>query len=368
MRIRFRQCLFIFLVFFMLITLTGCFHFNEANLDFLYDVELSEMNVDLLHAYYLSENGTLYCAGADPDGGSYVFYQDESKGIVAENVVSFSPMSAGGYYIDRDQNLYIWNKEDLPIYGYKRKNHTLILKNVLSASFDAQSMMYIDVNRDLYYVGDWNGEPYTLEQPMKIGANAEKIIKVSNEFIVWLDTDGKIHFFGTTTDENLLYIKDYFQDAKIQDITWANKDSILVLTDGKLWFYGNYQYLTEGVGDSKTSKELKLLCENVCSVSSNAWNALGALDSENQFFVWGRCLINDAEHAEEPEYGYVEKRLISDCAKFIHLSGSTISYIDVNGASHIYHSDGWIDFYGNSTNDKYVGINRNPVTWIKPEK
>ena len=178
----------------------------------------------------------------------------------------------------------------------------------------------------------------------------------------------EIQFFGTTTDENLLYIKDYFQDAKIQDITWANEDSILVLTDGKLWFYGNYQYLTEGVGDSKTSKELKLLCENVCSVSSNAWNALGALDSENQFFVWGRCLTNDAEHIEEPEYEYVEKRLISDCAKAIHLSGATISYIDVNGASHIYHSGGWIDFYGNSTNDKQVGINREPVTWIKPEK
>ena len=368
MEVMLRRCLFIFLVFCILITLTSCFHFNEANLDFLQDVELAELDVNSLHAYYLSENGTLYCAGADPDGGSYVLYQDKSKGIVAENVVSFSTMSVGGYYIDRDQNLYIWSKDDLPIYGYKRKKHALILENVLSASVDPRSMTYIDTNCNLYYVGDWDGETYTLEQPMKIGGNAEKIVAVSNKSIVWLDTNGKIHFFGTTTDEKLLYIKDYFQDAKIQDITWANEDSILVLTDGKLWFYGNYQYLTEGVGDSKTSKELKFLCENVCSVSSNAWNAFGALDSENQFFVWGRCLTNDAEHIEEPEYEYVEKRLISNCAKAIHLSGATISYIDVNGASHIYHSGGWIDFYGNSTNDKQVGINREPVTWIKPEK
>ena len=83
--------------------------FHSADLHFLENVELSEIHADADAAYYLSEDGTLYCSGANSDAGAYVVYQDKKQGIVAENVVSFGEMSNGGYYIDRNNNLYIYN-------------------------------------------------------------------------------------------------------------------------------------------------------------------------------------------------------------------------------------------------------------------
>ena len=45
-----------------------------------------------------------------------------------------------------------------------------------------------------------------------------------------------------------------------------------------------------------------------------------------------------------------------------------IGYVDINGASHIYCSGGYDGFYGNSTKDRYVGLNRDPVTWVEKKK
>ena len=233
-------------------------------------------------------------------------------------------------------------------------------------------MTYIDSNHELYYVGEWDKETYYLDKPLKVGTGASAIISVEKEFIVWLDLEGKIQIFGSmsrndlTYVDDLLYIKEQFQDFKIKDISSLREGGRLVLLEnGELWFYGDYQHLTEDPKKKESDKELRLLCENVCSISSNSQDAFGALDSENRFFVWGRCWANNADMFE---FIYVDKKLISDQATSIYLDGSTICYVDTNGASHIYHRRGYVDFYGNSTKDKYVGINREPVTWVEKKK
>ena len=372
----------------MAVAIDSILSFHSADLDFLYDVELSELEVDNIEAYYLSVDGTLYSAGADIDASAYVVYQDKKQGIVAKNVACFDTMSRGGYYIDRNHNLYIYNDSDIPFYDYKKDRHKLIVENVISAQVTPERIMYIDTNHDLYFVreyayhcfGDKNAN--SLERPLKIASGVSRIIYESlrSEFLVYLDLEGKIQIFGVTDKEELTYVSDWiyledmlclkeqFQDFEIQEISSLNNGNRLVLLkNGELWFYGDYQRFIEGSDEKTAEKELRLLCENVCAISdSNV--AFGVLDTENRFFVWGRCWENDGESSDKTNRVYVEKRLISDQAKSIHLGAATIGYVDINGASHIYHSGGYVDFYGNSTKDRCVGLNREPVTWIEKKK
>ncbi len=377
-----------FLVFAVYI-MDAILSFHTADLDFLYDVELSEIEVDYSEAYYLSTDGTLYCAGADSDAGSYVVYQDKKQGIVAENVASFGTMSYGGYYIDRNNNLYIYNDSNIPFYGYKKDRHKLIMENVISAQVSPERIMYIDTNHDLYYASSEHAyrcfggkNPNSLERPLKIASGVSRIIyeSINSEFLVYLDLEGKIQIFGVTDKEELTYVSDWiyledmlcikeqFQDFEIQEISSLNNGNCLVLLkNGELWFYGDYQRFIEGSDEKKSEKELHLLCENVCAIS-NSYDAFGALDAENRFFVWGKCWENDGESSDKTNRLYVEKRLISDQAKNIHLDASAIGYVDIDGASHIYRSGGYDGFYGNSTKDRYVGLNRDPVTWVEKKK
>ena len=377
-----------FLVFAVYI-MDAILSFHTADLDFLYDVELSEIEVDYSKAYYLSTDGTLYCAGADSDAGSYVVYQDKKQGIVAENVASFGIMSYGGYYIDRNNNLYIYNENNISFYGYKRDRHKLIMENVISAQVSPERIMYIDTNHDLYYASSEHAyrcfggkNPNSLERPLKIASGVSRIIYESSnsEFLVYLDLEGKIQIFGVTDKEELsyvsdliyledmLYFKEQFQDFEIQEISsFGKRNRLVLLKNGELWFYGDYQRFIEGSDEKKSEKELHLLCENVCAIS-NSYDAFGALDAENRFFVWGKCWENDGENSDKTNRLYVEKRLISDQAKDIHLDAGAIGYVDIDGASHIYCSGGYDGFYGNSTKDRYVGLNRDPVTWVEKKK
>lgn len=372
----------------MAVAIDAILSFHTADLDFLYDVELSEIEVDYSGAYYLSTDGTLYCAGADSDAGSYVVYQDKKQGIVAKNVACFDTMSRGGYYVDRNHNLYIYNDSDIPFYDYKKDRHKLIAENVISAQVSPERIMYIDTNHDLYYAreyayhcfGDKNA--HSLEQPLKVASGVSRMIHESlrSEFFVYLDLEGKIQIFGVTDKEELtyvsdliyledmLYLKEQFQDFEIQDISSLdNGNRLVLLRNGELWFYGDYQRFIEGSDEKKSEKELRLLCENVCAIS-DCNDVFGALDVENRFFVWGKCWENEGESPDKTKPVYVEKRLISDQAKSIHLGAATIGYVDINGASHIYHSGGYVGFYGNSTEDRSVGLNREPVTWVEKKK
>ena len=363
--------------------------FHTADLDFLYDVELSEIEVDYSEAYYLSTDGTLYCAGADSDAGSYVVYQDKKQGIVAENVASFGTMSYGGYYIDRNNNLYIYNENNISFYGYKRDRHKLIMENVISARVSPERIMYIDTNHDLYYASSEHAyrcfggkNPNSLERPLKIASGVSRIIyeSINSEFLVYLDLEGKIQIFGVTDKEELsyvsdliyledmLYFKEQFQDFEIQEISsFGKRNRLVLLKNGELWFYGDYQRFIEGSDEKKSEKELHLLCENVCAIS-NSYDAFGALDAENRFFVWGECWENDGESSDKTNRLYVEKRLISDQSKSICVAGSVIGYVDIHGTSRIYHIGRYNDFYGNSADAERVGLNRDPVTWVEKKK
>ena len=377
------------IVFLMVFLLDMILSFHSADLHFLENVELSEIHADADAAYYLSEDGTLYCSGANSDAGAYVVYQDKKQGIVAENVVSFGIMSYGGYYIDRNNNLYIYNESNISFYGYKRDRHKLIVENVISAQVSPERIMYIDTNHDLYYASSEHAylcfggkNPNSLERPLKIASGVSRIIYESSnsEFLVYLDLEGKIQIFGVTDKEELsyvsdliyledmLYFKEQIQDFEIQEISsFGKRNRLVLLKNGELWFYGDYQRFIEGSDEKKSEKELHLLCENVCAISDSN-DVFGALDAENRFFVWGECWENDGESPDKTKPVYVEKRLISDQAKSIHLGAATIGYVDINGSSHIYHSGGYDSFYGNSTKDRCVGLNREPVTWVEKKK
>ena len=377
------------IVFLMVFLLDMILSFHSADLHFLENVELSEIHADADAAYYLSEDGTLYCSGANSDAGAYVVYQDKKQGIVAENVVSFGEMSNGGYYIDRNNNLYIYNAVNLPFYDYKKDRHKLIVENVISAQVSPERIMYIDTNHDLYYASSEHAyrcfggkNPNSLERPLKIASGVSRIIYESSnsEFLVYLDLEGKIQIFGVTDQEELsyvsdliyledmLYFKEQFQDFEIQEISsFGKRNRLVLLKNGELWFYGDYQRFIEGSDEKKSEKELHLLCENVCAIS-NSYDAFGALDAENRFFVWGECWENDGESSDKTNRLYVEKRLISDQSKSICVAGSVIGYVDIHGTSRIYHIGRYNDFYGNSADAERVGLNRDPVTWVEKKK
>ena len=116
--------------------------FRTANIS-LYGIELSEVQAHSSAVYYLSKDGVLYCTGADSDASSFVEYQDPSKGIVALNVKSFCELSAGGCYINRSNELYMWNRDPLPLYGYdKKEKHMKVLEDITFVTASLYCMIY----------------------------------------------------------------------------------------------------------------------------------------------------------------------------------------------------------------------------------
>ena len=350
-----------FLILFIQPYLFGCADgFNTANIN-LYRKTLSEVQAHSSAAYFLSTDGTLYCTGADSDSSSYVVYQNQTKGIVAENVNSFGELVGGGYYIDHNNNLYIWNRNLLPLYGYtEKKNHMKILEGVKFVSASTYCMIYIDITSNLYLIGDFDNQEHSIDNPKLLAKNVT-CANICDNAIYWATDKGIICSYGATDTLALNKLNDVVKGTTITDI-FLTKNYFAVLSDNNLWFYGDYKQLISGKATSKHT--LIKLTQDIERVSCS-YRTIGAIDSNGNMFIWGRCISNDEKQTNLPKFEYFEAKSIAKNAKNICVSDSCVSYIDVEGNSQIYYSGGWIDFYGNSTNDLYVGIKRDPCTWVK---
>ncbi|MBQ3133557.1 MAG: hypothetical protein IJC17_04720 [Clostridia bacterium] len=335
-------------------------NFQTSNLS-LCEVKLSKARAHSSAAYFLSEDGTLYCTGADSDTSSYAVYQDAKRGIVAENVCSFGELPGGGYYIDKDQNLYIWNKQSLPLYKYNDKTKLMqVLENVVFAVAESNYLLYADNSATLYLVGTFNGETYGIDSP-KLLAEDVVCADVNDEMILWAKDDGSIDSYGQVTSTMMAELNAQFMGTCVTEVH-MEEAFVVVLSNNDLWYYGDYQKLVSG-NESKING-LMQLGSGMSNVSSSR-KTIAALDNKANVWLWGKCVSNDSQNTDVPEFTYCEKFCLAENATDVFVSDSSICFVDKNGGSNCFYSTGWPEFYGNSTKDPCVGINRESSTWVK---
>ena len=363
MRILKNILLCICIVFFV----SGCSDFNTSNVN-LSGICFSAVKASTASAYYLSKEGTLYCKGADIDASAYVKYQDEKNGIVAYNVKSFGEIYRGGYYINNSNDLYLWNTEELPLLNYNTsKAHAKILENVKFVRFGNDCVIFIDISDNMYLIGDFHGETYSVNAP-KFIANNVKWADIRGKAVVWTDYSGKFDFYGETqvfSNDDLIDLKNQISESWVEQIE-IHDHFILLVKDNDLWFYGDYKrFMSEHHGrNDDFVLEFLPLKENV-EVFSASSTVIMALDFAGEAFVWGECVSNGYDNPDDTLFKYYEEYRIANNVKNIYTSGACICYVDVNGSSHIFHAGGWPDFYGNSVDAENVGLEREPNTWIK---
>jgi hypothetical protein len=344
------------LIFLICTLLIAC----ECNNISLYGISISQVQAHSGAAYYLSNQGRLYCSGVDTDSASFVVYLDETKGLVAENVKSFGEYTGGGYYIDFNNNLYIWNERAIPLLGYyESAEHLKILENVIFASTSNHCIIYIDINSCLYLIGTFNEENYGIDNP-KLLSKDVVCADVNNSVVLWVHTDGSFNFFGDADRMFVDSLNDQFLNTSISDIH-VEKDSIIILSDQQLWYYGDYSKLI--TGKETQMKTLTLLASDISAVSCSARTVM-ALAGNGNALLWGRCVSNNTKDVTLPVFDFYESYCITQTAKNIFVSDSCVCFIDKTNRSNIYYASGWPIFYGNSTKDPCVGIKREPSKWV----
>lgn len=327
----------------------------------LFEITMSEVQAHSGVAYYLSDQGQLYCPGVDRDSASFTVYIDQPKGLVAENVKSFGECTGGGYYIDFNNNLYMWNENAIPLLGYyKSAEHIKILENVKFATASNNCIIYIDMNSSLYLIGTFEKEKYSIENPKFLGKDVV-CAAVKNGTVLWAKSDGSLEIFGNTDSTIAENLNAQFANESITSI-YLEKDFAVVLSNHRLWYYGDYNKLITGKESQMIN--LTMLAEDVTKVSCSA-KTIMALDTNGKALLWGRCISNDARNTVSPLFDYYERYCLTQTAKYIFVSDSCVCYIDENSMSNIYYASGWPIFYGNSTKDACVGIMREPSKWIE---
>ena len=326
----------------------------------MYDVALSEVYAHSGAAYFLSKEGTLYCTGADSDSAAYVVCQNPSKGIVAENVKSFGELIGGGYYINQKDDLYIWNETAIPLYGYNQTaEQAKILENVKFVAPGIDCFIYIDTNSNLYLIGKFGEEIYSIENPKQLAKNVT-CADIKNTSILWAESNGTFNGYGNTDTGMTEKLNARFKDSIITNIYIGNFVSIL--SNQQLWYYGDYEKLVTGKGSQSVG--LTMLSDNIAKVSCSA-STIVALGTNRTALIWGRCISNDAQQTDLPQFEYYEEFSLAKNAENVYVSDSCVCFIDTTGKSNIFYFGGWPAFYGNSTKDACVGIKRNPIQWIK---
>lgn len=356
-----RKILLFFMLTSLLVLLVGCSNgFYTSNIS-LNNVKFSEIRAHSSAAYFLSEDGTLYCTGADSDTSSYAVYQDVKRGIVAENVCSFGELSGGGFYIDNDQNLYIWNKQSLPLYGYNDvTKHMRVLENIVFAVANSNCLIYVDNSSTLYLVGTFNQESHSIEMPKRL---AEDVVcaDLNNEMILWAKADGSIDAYGQTTSAMMTELTKQFTGTCVSEIH-VEEEFVVILSNNDLWYYGDYQKLV--AGNESQIIGLTQFGTGIIRISCSR-KTIAALDDRANVWLWGKCVSNDLENTNVPQFACYEKFCLAKNAINVCVSDSSICFVDKNGDSNCYYSSGWPGFYGNSTKDSCVGINREPSTWAQ---
>lgn len=356
----------------ILVSLAGCFGLNDfKSVDInLYGVEFTEVQADASSAYFLDKNGTLYCTGADSDGSAYVCYSDEDKGIVAKDVAAFGTMTSGGYYIDNNGDLFVWNKTDKPELNYKKSDgiHKLAT-DVKWADWQYDYIVYVDVNDRLYIVGSLLGVTHSINDPKLLSTDVS-VVSTSEGSVLWYTKSGKIDYILTIDNDNY---RTFYEEVKEQSLQFQNiksididKEYMLLLNNTELWFYGNYESIINGKSQTETQDQNQFikLSDDITDVSSSL-GTIVAIDSQANAKLWGKGLSNDDKNVETPEYKYYSDYIFAKNVKNVTVNGTTIGYIDLNNRSHIYGDGQWESFYGNSTTDRVVGLRRAPKTWVE---
>lgn len=345
----------------LIILFSGCEALSFDSDINLCDIPLSEVYAHSGAAYYLGKDGSLYCTGADSDTSSFVTYQNSRKGIVAENVRSFCEIVGGGCYIDRSNNLYMWNDTLLPLYGYNQKaEHLKIIEDIRFVAAHLNCLIYIDAASNLYLAGRFNGQEYSIDSPKLLSTNVI-CADVSDRTLIWVDSNGSIGFYGQEDPDMLTTVKRHLPTLYITAI-YLSTDYVAILCNNELWYYGDYKKLT--TGDDSQVCELRCLSNNIIDFSCSP-HTIVALNEKGEMLLWGRCVSNDAQNTNDPQFNYYERYCLTRNATDVFVSDSCICYIDKVGKSYIFYASGWPYFYGNATNDSCVGINRKPNTWIQ---
>lgn len=353
-----KKTVIIVYVIVLLLFMSGCaFSSQDVN---LYGVKITKVQASLSYAYFLDNDGVLYSTGADTDASAYVVFKDKKKGIVAENVRDFGTMMCGGYYIDNSDNLYLWNRDDVPLYNYKKGSAKCVLTDVREVVFSKYHMLYIDTKSDLYIAGEFGGESYIINEPKFLESNVLSA-GTDGSTVMWCQSNGMIGCVGASLFDTDLLNK-HFGLKPIQNIV-VNNHYILLLSNGELWFYGDYENFKYRKNVSDDAKNLKLLATGVTE-AVGAYSSIIALDSDGNVKLWGRCLYDWDVEKDEAQYEYVDDYSLAENGKSVYVSDGCICYVDDQYNSRIYHDGGWRSFYGNSTRDRYIGIKREPITWI----
>ena len=348
---------------FLLVSLIGC-AFRTATAD-ISNVKLSQVWATVSSAYYLSNDGILYCPGVDSDGSSFVVYKERTKGVVAKEVKAFNEIIGGGYYIDFEGRLFLWNEKKLPLLGYHNAGkQIMIAENVVMARWSQYGLVYIDTDSNLYLVGNLGAEEFPIDKPKILGRNASAV-DINESFVVWSDDDGNVNTYGNTPSSSFLDLASSVKDfgySDIQDVVLSN-NYIILLADNNLLFWGDYSSFISGEFDTN-ERNIRgyVLASNIRSVSSTP-NTIAAIDQNGDVLLWGKCLTNGLENTRTPQYEYFEGVKIASDAISVSVSGNCLCYVSGSGVSHIYHAGGWPEFYGNSTRDICVGIMRSPNSW-----
>lgn len=341
---------------------TACSNFNTAKIN-LSNIKLEKVIATSSSAYYLSEDGTLYCPGADSDAGSFVLYSDKKSGVVAKNVTDFGEMSGGGYYINKDNELYVWNSSVKPLYGYNEiKTHTKILSGVRKIVFDLYYAVYIDVEDNLFLIGEFNAQEHSVESP-KLLATGVSVFDTYEGTILWTNKKGEIELYGNS-DKSFLDLKimnEEFDGKSIVDIS-LERYQVFILQKDELWCYGDYDGL---INSNKQGLQKNIMLKKgICDLETSI-NTLVAIDVYGNAYLWGRCLSNDRSYTSEPLYKYYNGLKVAEEVISVSVSDGSFGYVDSQGRSKIYYSGVFSRFFGNSTKDENVGIMREPAEWIR---
>lgn len=343
----------------MLFGLSACGDFKTADIN-LKDILLSDVEASCTEAYYLDVNGTLYSPGADSDAGAFVVYKDTKKGIIANDVKSFCIIPGGGLYISNSNELYIWNRKVIPHFNYTTpKKQFAIAENIGTIRYSDYGLLMCDISANLYLCGEFQNESFDIRNPQYISSDVSSY-DINNNCIIYALNDGTVNIYG----DNYLSVPEEFLNkfvgTDIKDIYLEN-DYVAILSDDILWFFGDYIKLTTGISSGLTNTE-KLISEDVTAVDTSI-NSILTLNSKGEISLWGKCVSNDEGNTHTPKDEFYEERKIAENAKNLFVNEGCLGYIDNSGKSHIYYATGYPEFYGNTTKDDCVGINRTPITW-----
>ena len=348
----------------LIVLLSGCYSLGDFNTadPKLYDKKIVDAYLESSEALYLAADGTLYSPGADIDASRYVTYTDKSKGIVANNVISFGTIFPGGYYITANHDLFIYNRNSIELYNYvKKKHHSKIKENVKAVAFGDDCAAYIDMDGRLFYIGEFEGQIYTFEKPKHIEDKVSCLNAYQNQ-IIYCKSDGRICGIGLSEYSNRLV--DVYNASRLPNecnSVQLNDCFLLCLQNENLYFTGNMgELLGEKLNDEIISVVLQ---KNVIDYDSDK-NKVLTVTAEHIGYVFGKCLSNDERNTVTPEYSYYNSHILIENVFGVSDSGSDFCFItDDNQTAYFGFCGSW-HFVGNSNDSTFVGINNTPVTWV----